>query len=153
MKNDDNECFKWCVTKALNSTDSNPQRITNKLKEQSKKLDWRGIEFPVAADATVITEFERNNTNINVFGYGNKIIFPIYVSNQRDITNTSVVELLLISDVERKHYCFKKHFNRLIALRAEKSHNSMHYCKRCLISYRRIEALNKHNKYCSQHAA
>ena len=56
MKNDDNECF------------------TNKLSEQSKKLDWSGIEFPVAADASLITKFERNNinVNINVFGYGNK---------------------------------------------------------------------------------
>src|SRR6218665_3123226 len=155
MKNDDNECFKWCVTRALNPTDNNPQRITNKLIEQSKKLDWRGIEFPVAADASVITKFERNNTNvnINVFGYGNKIIFPIYVSNQRDITNTNVVELLLISDGERKHYCLIKNFNRLIALRTAKSHNSMHYCRRCLIGYRNTVALNKHSEYCSQHAA
>src|SRR6218665_3421733 len=38
MKNDD-ECFKWCITRALNPTDNNPQRITNKLIEQSKKLD------------------------------------------------------------------------------------------------------------------
>src|SRR6218665_1230954 len=87
MKNDDIECFKWCVTRALNPTDNNPQRIINKLTEESKKLDWSGIEFPVAADASVITKFERNNVNVNInaFGYGNKIIFPIYVSNQRDL--------------------------------------------------------------------
>src|SRR6218665_3887807 len=103
IKNDDNECFKWYITKALNLTNNNPQRITNKLIEQSKKLYWSGIEFPVAADASVITKFERNNAdvNINVFGYGNKIIFPIYVSNQRDITNTNVVELLLILTEKR----------------------------------------------------
>src|SRR6218665_1892284 len=95
--------------------------------------------------STYINKFERNNVNvnINVFGYENKTIFPIYVSNQRDITNTNVVELLLISDRGRKHYCLIKHFNRLMALRTEKSHNSMHYCRRCLIGYRRIEALNK----------
>src|SRR6218665_2436458 len=144
MKNYDNERFKLCVTRTLNPRDNNTQRITNKLIDQSKKLDWRGIEFPVAADASVITKFERNNTNvnINVFGYGNKIIFPFYVSNQRDITNTNVVELFLISDGARKHYCLIKNFNRLMALRTEKSHNSMHYCRRCLIGYRRIEALN-----------
>ena len=87
--------------------------------EKSKKLDWSGIEFPVAADANIISKFERNNVNvnINVFGYGNKIIFPIYVSNQRDTTNINVVELLLISDGEKKHYCLIKNFNRLIALR------------------------------------
>ena len=65
MKNDDNECFKWSVTRALNPTDNNPQRIiTNKLIDQSKKFDWGGIDFPVAADASVITKFERNNTNV-----------------------------------------------------------------------------------------
>src|SRR6218665_2155668 len=57
MNNDDNECFKWCVTRALNPTDNNPQRITNKLIEQSRQLDWSGIEFSVAADASVITKF------------------------------------------------------------------------------------------------
>jgi len=47
--------------------------------EKSKKLDWSGIEFPVAADANIISKFERNNVNvnINVLGYGNKIISPI----------------------------------------------------------------------------
>src|SRR6218665_2203135 len=38
MKNDDNECFKWSVTRALNPTDNNPQRITNKLIYQSNKF-------------------------------------------------------------------------------------------------------------------
>src|SRR6218665_3391917 len=42
------------------------------------------------------------------------------MSNQRDITNTNVVELLLIYDGERKHYCLINNFNRLIALRTEK---------------------------------
>ena len=39
MKNDDNECFKWCITRALNLTNNHDERITNKLIEQSKKLD------------------------------------------------------------------------------------------------------------------
>src|SRR6218665_1592911 len=66
-------------------------------------------------------------------------------------TQTSLNYCLFLT--ERKHYCLIKNFNRLIALRTEKSHNSMHYCRRCLIGYRRIEALNKHSEYCSQHAA
>src|SRR6218665_83396 len=79
MKNDDNECFKWCITRALNPTNNHDERITNELIEQSEKHDWGDIEFPVAADASVITKFERKNVNvnINVFGYGNQIIFPI----------------------------------------------------------------------------
>ena len=36
MKNEDDECFKWCVTRALNPVEKNAERITqnseNKLK-------------------------------------------------------------------------------------------------------------------------
>jgi hypothetical protein len=51
MKNEDDECFKWCITRAMYPIDSHPERITTDLIEQSKKLDWSGIVFPVAADA------------------------------------------------------------------------------------------------------
>ncbi len=34
MKNDDTQCFKWAVTRALNPVDKNPNRITNELKKQ-----------------------------------------------------------------------------------------------------------------------
>jgi Rho termination factor, N-terminal domain len=38
VKNDDDECFKWCITRALNPSDKNQERITKELMEQSKKL-------------------------------------------------------------------------------------------------------------------
>ena len=31
MKNEDDKCFKWCVTRALNPVDKNTERITQKL--------------------------------------------------------------------------------------------------------------------------
>src|SRR6218665_1065219 len=65
-----------------------------------------------------------------------------------------VVDLLLISsDIDKTHYCWIKNFNRLMAMRTETTHSSMHYCKRCLIGYREIEGLNKHTEYCSQNNA
>ena len=42
MKNDDNECFKWAVTRALNPTDTHPKIISKELKEQSEELNWEG---------------------------------------------------------------------------------------------------------------
>src|SRR6218665_1018793 len=81
LKNHDDECFKWCIIKALNPVGSHPERITGELIEKAKAFNWRGIEFPVAADANIINKFERNSININVFGY-EKMIFPIYVSKQ-----------------------------------------------------------------------
>jgi hypothetical protein len=40
-----------------------------------------------------------------------------------------------------------------MANRTEKSHNSMHCCKRCLQGYRTEKCLSKHNEYCLQHGA
>ncbi|PFX11805.1 hypothetical protein AWC38_SpisGene24344 [Stylophora pistillata] len=49
MKNKDEECFKWCVTRALYPVRNNPERITKILKKQVEKLVWDGIEFPMEA--------------------------------------------------------------------------------------------------------
>ena len=46
MKNEDNQCFKWCVTRALNQGSAHPERVTDELRKQSEKLDWSGISFP-----------------------------------------------------------------------------------------------------------
>ena len=52
MKNKDDQCFKWCVTRALHPVERNhPERITKKLRAQADKLNWSGnIKFPVAID-------------------------------------------------------------------------------------------------------
>jgi len=34
MKNNDNECFKWCVARALNPIEHHPERIDKQLNEQ-----------------------------------------------------------------------------------------------------------------------
>src|SRR5688572_25285125 len=149
-KNNDDECFKWCITRAMYPTAKNPQTITRDLIEQSKKLDWSGIVFPVAADANIINKFERNNNvSVNVFGY-EKDVYPLYISKHE---SDARVDLLLISDGEKKHYCWIKNFNKLMSSRTEKSHNSMHYCRRCLNGYREVESLNRHSEYCSQQDA
>ena len=53
MLNDDNECFKWCVTRALNMKKKNNDRIDKELIEKSKELHWEGIEFPVTVSSRV----------------------------------------------------------------------------------------------------
>ena len=72
-KNEDNQCFKWCVVRALNPVDKNPNRITKELIEQAKSLNWNGLKFPV--DLKQIKIFENNNPSIsiNVFGYEEEV--------------------------------------------------------------------------------
>ena len=133
---------------------TNSERITKELTDQSKKLDWSGIEFQVAADANIISNFERNNNvSVNVFGY-EEVIFPIYMSKRQDV-NASGGRRSIANFRWRykKHYCQIKNFNRLMTTRTEQNHNSMHYCRRCLTGYTRIESLTKHTEYCSQENA
>ena len=47
MKNEDNECFRWCHIRRLNPQDKDPQRIKKSDKEYINKLNYSGIEFPV----------------------------------------------------------------------------------------------------------
>ena len=50
IKNEDNECFRWCHIRCLNPQDKDPQRIKKSDKEYIKKLDYSGIEFPVTTE-------------------------------------------------------------------------------------------------------
>jgi len=150
MKNDDDQCFKWCVTRALNPVGRDSENITKILRKQAENLNWKGIEFPVAVSENVISRFEKNNDiSLNVFGY-EKDVYPLHISKQQ---RDKIVDLLLISDGKNKHYCWIKNFNRLMSRQTEKSHNSMHYCRRCLNGFSTDNALNKHLEYCSQHDA
>jgi len=42
MKNSDNQCFKWCVERALNPVERDPERIAKMLRKQSKTLTFTG---------------------------------------------------------------------------------------------------------------
>ena len=52
------------------------------IKKVAEKLDYDGIEFPVQEKDFSKIEV-KNNICINVFGYEDKLVFPIYVSNQK----------------------------------------------------------------------
>ena len=71
MKNEDDECFRWCHIRHLNPQDKNPQRIKKSDKEYINKLDYSGIEFPVTTKHYNKID-KQNEININVFGYENK---------------------------------------------------------------------------------
>ena len=40
LKNEDQECFKWAITRALNPVEKNSERIDKKLREKSEVLNW-----------------------------------------------------------------------------------------------------------------
>ena len=133
MKNEDQQCFKWCVTRALNPVNKDPQRITKLLRKQSRiSLKWGGMKFPVKV--TEIDKFEKLNPriSINVFGHEGRKIYPLRISNARrtrtrdalsNATQRSLhshyqllrtINLLLIHDGKNSHYCLIKDMSRLL---------------------------------------
>ena len=45
LKNEDEECFKWAITRALNPVEKNSERIDIKLRKKSEVLSWEGLKF------------------------------------------------------------------------------------------------------------
>ena len=128
MKNEDDQCFKWCVVRPLNPVEKNSKRITKELKDQSVRLNWDGLTFPV--DLKQIKIFEKNNPqiSINVFGL-EKDIYPLRIPETQKSFH---VDLLLLSDEEKQHYCLIKNLSRLISNKLTKHCGSVEICQRCL---------------------
>ena len=145
MKNEDNECFRWCHIRYLNPQDKNPQRIKKSDKEFIKKLDYSGIEFPVATKQYNKIE-KQNEININVFGYENKQPYPIFVSKEK---YERQMNLLLITEDENKHYVLIKDFNRFMFNQTKHEHRK-HFCMHCLQCFSSEEVLNNHKNNCIQ---
>ena len=94
MKNNDNECFKWCVTRALNMKNKDNERIDKELIEKSKELNWKGIEFPF--ELNQIAKFEKNNPDISLTVCRFKDKKPIPMNQLKNYGRKHHIDLLLI---------------------------------------------------------
>ena len=147
MKNKDNECFKWCVLRALNPKDTNPDRIDKDLKSKQDTLNMEGIRYP--ANSRDIDRFESQNPEISIslLGYNkDERIYPLkiskYTGSKHDIT------LLLIKDGENSHYCLVKNVSALLASQINNHKGSRNICLNCFNGFNTKDALNKHMEYC-----
>ena len=145
MKNEDNECFRWCHIRHLNQQDKYPQRIKKSDKEYVNKLDYSGVEFPIAVKHYNRIE-KQNSVNINVFGYENKQPYPIYVSKEKYEDH---MELLLVTEKENKHYVLIKDFNRFMYSQTKHEHRK-HFCMHCLQCFSSERVLSNHKDICIQ---
>ena len=145
LKNNDNECFRWCHIRHSNPQDKYPQRIKKVDKEYIDKLNYIGIEFPVTIKQLNKIE-KQNEININVFGYEEKQPYPIYISKEK---HEDHMELLLITKDETKHYVLIKDFNKFM-FNQTKHKNKKHFCMHCLQCFSSESVLNDHNGNCIQ---
>ena len=114
-KNNDNKCFQYATTVALNYKNiiRDPQRIS-KIMLFIDHYNWKEINFP--SHKKTWKKFEPNNKtialNILFVPYNSEEIRHAYIS-KHNLTRKNQVILLMISDNEKWHYVTVKSFSGL----------------------------------------
>ena len=132
----------WCVLRALNPHEKDPQRLDKKLKEKENSLNMEGIEYPVSLKDIDKSENQNPTISITVFGYNGKIVYPLRNSDNTDREHK--IRLTLVEKDRVKHYRLVKNQNSLLSSQVSKHKEKSYFCDRCL---------NPFSKYCSNHAA
>ena len=143
MKNEDEECFRWCHIRHLNPQIKYPERIKKEDKKMINELNYDGIDFPLSQKHYNEVE-KQNSIRINVFGYEDGQPFPIHISKE---TFKDQMNLLLITKDEKKHYVLIKDFNAFM-YNQSKHKERKHFCMYCLQCFSSERVLVKHANNC-----
>ena len=129
VKNEkDHECLKWAVTSAVYPKEKDPQRLNKKERLDSER---------------------QNIYAINVFGYERDKVYPLRISQKE----SKVIDLVLISNEKKNHYCWIKSKSKLVASQVSNHKSARFFCDRCINRFPNELALEKHLKYCCNHDA
>ena len=136
---------------ALNPVEKNSERINKKLLEKLEVLNWDGLKYPI--NLSDINKFENHNSSIsvNVFGY-EKAVYTLRIS-RHNCKRESTVNILLISDDTKHHYCWIKEISKLSSLQTSKEGHVRHVCFRCLNTFKTKKSLASYYEYCKSHEA
>ena len=143
IKNNDQKCFLWCHVRHINPVKIHPERIRQTNKELVNDLDYDRIEFPVREKDFSKIE-TKNNICINVFGHENRLVFPIYISDQK-FENS--MDLLLVINENKSHYVYIKDFDRFM-FHKTKNKNKKYFCKSFLQCFSSKNVLTEHKEVC-----
>ena len=150
MKNEDNQCFNWCITRVLNPVKKNGERIDKILRIQSEKISWKGIKFPVELNDIKTFENKNGEIAVNVFGYEREI-YPLRI--HKGDAKKHIINLLLIADEGKKHYCLINNMRRLLSAQVSKHRKTKEVFLRCLNHFSTKEKLKIHEEYYSTNEA
>ena len=146
-KNNDDKCFQYAITLALNLDKINrdPQRIS-KIKPFINQYNWKDIDFlPTNKDWK---KFELNNEvalNILYIPRDTRKIQVAYKS-KNNLTCDKQVILLMITNGEKWHYLTVKNLPGLLR-GITSTRKEDFYCLNCFHSYRTRNKLESHKKY------
>ena len=82
----------------------------------AEKVDYDEIEFPMQEKDFSKIEV-KSNICINVFGYEDKLVFPICISDQKFQDS---MDLLFLNDDDKSHYVHIKYLDRFMFHKTKK---------------------------------
>ena len=151
IKNKDEDCFKWCVLRALNPKTENPNRVDKQLRAAEKTINMDGISVPTKIDD--ITKFENQNLDIAIVVLGlneNGNVYTIRLSEYA-YNRKHLVVLLLITDLEKDfHYTLVNSHSRLISSQISRNEHKKYVCWNCLNIFYDEEKFQYHRDQCKE---
>ena len=136
---------------SIKSEEKNSQRIDRKFQETSKTINWEGLNFLVNLSDINKVENHNSSISVDVFGY-EKLVYPLRIC-KHNYKRESTVNLLLISDDTKQHYCWIKDISKQLSLQTSKDGHVRHVCFRCLNTFNSEKSLASHHEYCKSHEA
>ena len=129
---DDDECFTWAVTRYLNpiARKRDAEKLTQKLRDQSEKIDWSCTSFPTPLHELDIFE-NMNKISVMVFGWDEKEVTYLRQPKTRHERN---VQLFYYDG----HYSTVKNMSAL--MRHKMSDSASFYCPYCTYHHRTADA-------------
>src|SRR3989337_632077 len=151
IQNDDDWCFGWCVLGALHPVKVHPERNPHRLYGGFMgELNMEDIPIPVPVSTPVYKKFEENNPEISLCVYEwhnqNKCLEFRYVSERRG-EEYKQVNLLVITEEERSHYCIIKDLHKLV-YNHSKHKGRKYLCRYCLHVYSTEKRFKEHLPKC-----
>ena len=109
----------------------------------AEELNYDGIEFLVQEKYFNKIEI-KDDICINIFGYENKLVFSIYISDKKFEDS---MDLLHLIDNDKSYYIYIKDFDRFM-FHKTKNKNKKWFCKSCLQCFSSENILIKHKENC-----
>ena len=147
-KNEDNKCFQYAVTVALNFEEVtwNPERVSS-IKLFINNYKWKGINYPSKIDNWKTLEKNNSTIVLNILYINKKEICLAYISKPNS-TREKQVTLLMIQNEEKQgqwHYLATKKLSILLHLITSKNQGDF-YCLICVYSFVIENKLKSHEK-------
>ena len=143
IKNKDRKCFLWCHVRHINPSKGYPERNLKSDKKNAERFDYDGIEFSVQEKDFCRIEVVKNIC-INVFGYEDGLVLPIYVSDQKFEDS---MDLLLLNVDHKSDYMYIKDFHRFMFHKIKNKYKKW-FSRNCLQSFSSTNVLTKHKGVC-----